>query len=345
MRRWASASLASLVLIALVGLGAWMHFVPEVTFWRFTITLLALITGFYGCLRSGLNLRFADPSLTLPMVLAAGVTISIVQMDAGEARDDLMLLYPVAFLFGVYRYNTRVLIAIALLYSAFFALATLASIWSYRMALNLHHEFFRMGFLPLTLVSFAFIGGHISNLRRRLSQSNDELKAAFKRVEALANHDALTGAYSRRHTMALLEREALRTERGHTLCICMMDIDHFKSINDSHGHAAGDEALKSVCAATQTALRDIDFLGRFGGEEFVVALTQTSLQGATLAAERIRTLIAGSSIKGLPVGKQVTVSIGVAEHHANDTLDATLARADAALYQAKAAGRNRVTAG
>lgn len=340
--RMAIAILASVIVVALTGVGAWMHFVPDVTFWRLAALVLLFVTGFYACFRSGLNLRLSDPSLTLPMMVAAGLTISVVQVDAGMGRDNLMLLYPVAIMFGVFRFNTRVLIGVALLYSTFFAVATIASVWSYRMAMDLNHEIFRVCFLTAVLMWFAFVGGHISTLRQQLRLTNDELKIAIEKAESLANHDALTGAYSRRYVMELLEREGHRAKRGSGLSIGMLDIDHFKSINDTYGHATGDEVLKRICAIIQSALRETDFLGRYGGEEFIVGFALTPAAPAVMVAERIRKTIAESTMSCLPDGRHMTVSIGVAKHRVPDSIERTLARADAALYKAKAAGRDQV---
>ncbi len=340
IQRMALASLASLMMVALTGVGAWLHVVPAVTFWRLAALVAVFVAAFYACFRSGLNLRLSDPSLTLPMMVAAGMTISVVQVDAGVGRDNLMLLYPLVFMFGVFRFNTRELIVVALLYSIFFAIATAASVWSYRMAMEPNHEIFRVCFLSAVLVWFAFVGGNISALRQQLILTNDELKIAVKKAESLANHDALTGACSRRYVMNLLEREGYRAKRGNALSIGMLDLDHFKSINDSYGHATGDEVLKRICAIIQGALRETDFLGRYGGEEFILGFAQTPAAPAALVAERIRKVIAESTM--LPDGKHVTVSIGVAGHHVPQTIEHTLARADAALYKAKAAGRNQV---
>ncbi len=342
IRRMLMASVASAMVVALTGVGAWLNFVPYSTFWRLAAIVSMLVAGFYACFRSGLNLRLSDPSLTLPMMVAAGLTISFVQANAGEARDDLMLLYPVAFMFGVFHLARRALVVMALLFSAFYAVAMGASVWPYRMAADMRYEIFRVGFLAVVLVWFAYVGGNISALRQRLRRTNDELKIAFDRVEVLANHDGLTGAYGRRHLMALLKREGERAERGTALSICMMDIDHFKSINDTYGHGAGDEVIKYFCATIQSALRAVDLLGRYGGEEFVVGLSQAPGAPAVLVAERIRERVAQSTIPCLPAEKRITVSIGVAEHRAPDLIEHTIARADAALYQAKVAGRNRV---
>ena len=342
IRRMLMAGFAAAIAVALTGLGAWLHFLPDATFWRLAGMVLILVTGFYACFRSGLNLRMSDPSLTGPMLVASGLAISIVQVDAGEARSVLMLLYPVVFMFGVFRLRRWELVAVALLFCIFYAVAIGASVWSYRMALDLRHEIFRVIFLTAVLVWFAYIGGNISEMRQELSRANDELKIAFDKVEALANQDVLTGVYSRRYLMAQLEREGIRAERGSTLSICMMDLDHFKSVNDTYGHACGDEVLKNFCATAQGALREIDILGRYGGEEFVVVFPQTSGASAALVAERIRKLVTQSIAPCLRGEKQVTVSIGVAEHHSPDTVQRTLERADAAMFKAKSTGRNRV---
>lgn len=342
IRRMLLASAAATMLVALTGVGAWLDFVPDVTFWRLAVIVVLLVGGFYACFRSGLNLRMPDPSLTAPMLVASGMAISIVQADAGEARSVLMLLYPVAFMFGVFRLRRWELVVMAVLFSVFYAVAIAASVWSYRMALDLRHEIFRVGFLTVVLMWFAYIGGNISAMRQRLRRANDELKIAFEKVETLANLDALTGVYSRRYLMALLEREGNRAERGSTLSIGMMDLDHFKSVNDSYGHACGDEVLKNFCVTAQGALREIDILGRYGGEEFVAVFPQTSGASAALVAERIRKLVAQSMVPCLRGEKQVTVSIGVAEHRSPDSVEHTLERADAAMFKAKSSGRNRV---
>lgn len=342
IRRMLLAGVASAIVVVLTGVGAWLHFLPYATFWRLALMALMLVAGFYACFRSGLNLRMSDPSLTTPMLVAAGLVISIVQADAGEARSVLMLLYPVVFMFGVFRLRRRALVVVALLFSVFYAVAIGASVWSYHLALDLRHEMFRVVFLTAVLVWFAYIGGNFSEMRQELSRANDELRIAFEKVETLANLDALTGAYSRRYLMAQLEREGNRAERGSTLSIGMMDLDHFKSVNDTYGHACGDEVLKGFCATAQGALREIDILGRYGGEEFVVVFPQTSGASAALVAERIRKLVEQSMVPCLRGEKRVTVSIGVAEHRSPDSVQRTLERADAAMFKAKSTGRNRV---
>jgi diguanylate cyclase (GGDEF)-like protein len=162
-----------------------------------------------------------------------------------------------------------------------------------------------------------------------------------------ANTDPLTGVYNRRFFHEVLNRESKRANRHHhPLSLIIMDIDHFKVINDSFGHLSGDQVLKQIGGITRESIRDIDTVCRYGGEEFTIILPQTGLEAASQIAERLRTNIAKFPF---PVGKEnplmVTASLGVACWHGNGCLSGQgtelIQAADRALYAAKDAGRNR----
>ncbi|WP_114968741.1 GGDEF domain-containing protein [Rhodoferax ferrireducens] len=159
------------------------------------------------------------------------------------------------------------------------------------------------------------------------------------KLEHLAKHDSLTNALTRRHMNEACAQELERCRRhGRSMALLVMDLDHFKSINDSYGHQAGDLVLVNFVSMVNALLRQPDQLGRFGGEEFVALLPDTSLDEAILVAERIR---AACALAEHPPA--CTVSIGVTTNQKDkDTVDTLLARADAAMYRAKASGRNRV---
>jgi diguanylate cyclase (GGDEF)-like protein len=161
-------------------------------------------------------------------------------------------------------------------------------------------------------------------------------------VAYLASHDSLTNALTRRHMNELCTIELDRSQRhGRSMALLIMDLDHFKVINDTYGHQSGDRVLMEFVAKVQRLLRRPDRLARFGGEEFVVLLPETSLSDALAVAQRIR---AACAMAG--PGQACTVSIGVTTNHTHgDTIDALIARADKAMYQAKANGRNRVEIG
>ncbi len=166
------------------------------------------------------------------------------------------------------------------------------------------------------------------------------------RAEQLAQLDPLTGLNNRRAFYGMTAAawsNALR--HVHATSVLLLDIDHFKQINDRYGHAEGDAVLKTVAGALKQSVRQGDVLARWGGEEFIVFLPETGLHDATLLAERLRVSIAALSVTGRVGTMAVTASIGVAERADHATLDALIAAADACLFESKQQGRNRVTSG
>lgn len=169
------------------------------------------------------------------------------------------------------------------------------------------------------------------------------LRRSEQELRRLAMTDALTGAFNRRAFMAEAAAEVDRAGRyGHPLTLQMLDIDHFKKINDTYGHAAGDEALKMFTATVQGLLRASDRLGRLGGEEFALLLPETDREGAMLLAERLRQALSEIEVSSEGRSFSFTTSIGVAARRDDEGPEDTLKRADAALYEAKEGGRNRV---
>lgn len=169
-----------------------------------------------------------------------------------------------------------------------------------------------------------------------------ERKAMELELEHRATRDFLTGVYNRHKFMERLQVEWERADRyRRPLSLLLLDIDHFKQINDSYGHDAGDRALCSVVALLQARIRSSDVLGRWGGEEFIVLIPETGLEDAVALAEKLRTGLAGYGCDG--VGR-LTASFGVAQRRAGESVEALLKRSDDALYEAKRGGRNRVCA-
>ncbi len=177
-----------------------------------------------------------------------------------------------------------------------------------------------------------------------LHQANAELQAANAHLARLAACDTLTGLANRRRFFEQANEEIARAQRyGHALSLLMVDLDHFKSINDGYGHAAGDDVLRQLGRCLQDDLRQNDLAARIGGEEFVLLLPETPLLEACQFAERLRQRIAELPQPALRGLLRVTCSIGVASFNpADGCVDSLLERADAACYRAKAAGRNQV---
>jgi diguanylate cyclase (GGDEF)-like protein len=163
-------------------------------------------------------------------------------------------------------------------------------------------------------------------------------------LRLIATVDVLTGLYTRRHILELGGREEERWRRhGGHLSLALIDIDHFKKVNDTYGHASGDEVLKRFAEVCRETFRQIDFIGRFGGEEFLVVLPDTGMDDACAIAERLRLHTESENIVLQKAGIRITASIGVSEMTPADaSLEQAVSRADAALYRAKNNGRNRV---
>ncbi len=183
-------------------------------------------------------------------------------------------------------------------------------------------------------------GGEVGYLTQVFNTMVESLRKHHDELERLSTTDTLTGLSNRRHLMDLLSHEIDRAKRaGQAFSILMLDVDHFKKYNDSHGHQAGDEVLARVSAVLRDSIRPYDCAARYGGEEFLVVLSATSLDRARESAERIRKQVRAEQFKG----GSVTLSIGVAEYPSHgDTAEAVIGQADAALYEAKRAGRDRV---
>jgi len=196
----------------------------------------------------------------------------------------------------------------------------------------------------LTIGQCAFVGLYGSTMRKMLYDRSFELKVAYKRIEELAELDELTGASNRRCIMRMLEEEIARATRSGSPCsIALIDLDWFKRINDAYGHPTGDEVLRTFSITMFANVRSIDRFGRYGGEEFLLVLPEMDAAQAMRALDRLRSIIADLDWSAFSPGMKVTMSAGVATLNRNETSDLFLARADSALYAAKAQGRNRIT--
>ena len=195
----------------------------------------------------------------------------------------------------------------------------------------------------LTIGQCAFVGLYGSSMRKMLYDRSFELKAAYKRIEELAELDELTGSSNRRSIMRMLEEEMARSGRGGSPCsIALIDLDWFKRINDAYGHPTGDEVLRTFSITMFANIRSVDCFGRYGGEEFLLVLPDMDADSALRALDRLRGIIADLDWSAFSPGMRVTMSAGVTALRPNETSDTFLARADSALYAAKAQGRNRI---
>ncbi len=167
---------------------------------------------------------------------------------------------------------------------------------------------------------------------------------ANRKLQRMATTDSLTGLFNRRHMTHLAEKELARFQRsGHPIAFLVLDIDHFKDINDRYGHETGDRVLEDVASIIQAQLRTQDLIARWGGEEFLAVLPNTELQSAQASAERVRKALLAHDWLALTGERiDITISAGVSEFRQDDDLNSAINRADRALYRGKERGRNRV---
>jgi diguanylate cyclase len=175
--------------------------------------------------------------------------------------------------------------------------------------------------------------------------AQNQLKEALETISEISNRDGLTTIYNRRYLETRLSSEFDRTRRyGGTFSMILFDLDFFKKVNDTYGHLGGDKVLVEIAARVRDMLRSSDVIGRYGGEEFVLILPETPLDGARQFAERIREAVAATPVVFDNVPIRVTISMGVTEYHTEMTDHTALThQSDVALYASKGAGRNCVT--
>jgi diguanylate cyclase len=300
----------------------------------------------YAVIRTGVNLSLHDPSLTpAQMVLAFSSGIGWYCI-AGPARGTAFPMLMIIIVFGSFgsdRATTRAVCVAALAVFGVSA-ATMAVLdpVSYTPQVELAHFLVFAALLP----AVAKMAGDYDDLRRRLAAGKAELSAALHRVNELAGSDPLTGLANRRRMQELLEAEVRKQQRTSiAFCVAVVDIDHFKVINDTYGHTTGDQVLQHFAALAKATFRGGDVVARWGGEEFLVLLPMCRLEAALLAAERLRRDTASMCLDALAPSLALTVSIGVAEHVPGEPIGDVVLRADRAVYAAKSSGRNCVMAG
>jgi diguanylate cyclase (GGDEF)-like protein len=323
---------------------AWAQAIPASLAIAYGLAAAVVCGILFALFVSRVNDYFLDPNLTIPQVIVALVIEITCLAYAPNMAFFFFNVLMVVFAFGTLRVPTRQSVAAWLLAVA----ASGAVTYAVRDELTIPHANAAQILLVwlsymLTLARCIVLGLYGAALRAKLDAKNRRLASATEQIELLATRDELTGTLNRRSMMNLLETQvelAARTRRQ--FGIVMLDIDYFKDVNDRHGHAVGDEVLRAFAETAQSTLRANDKLCRYGGEEFLVLLAPGTSEGATIAAERLRAAVAASSWQTIAAGLRVTVSSGVAVLREGEPVCDLLKRADAALYEAKRLGRNRV---
>lgn len=306
------------------------------------LVVLGLIVGFMAAFavftRRGLHTELRDRQLRLPTVVAATVTLLIVFYLEPVTQIALAPFLFVAMAYGLLTLSRRAALVVCT-----------GTLVAYGLVVALHHlerdnaallrlEVLHFVALALSLPAYVLLMGRVRLLHRLLHKTSHQMQS----IAEIARHDALAGCLNRRSILAALEEQKqLADESGIPLCLAVIDLDHFKRVNDEMGHLGGDEVLRTFAQLTQQAVRADDFFGRYGGEEFVLVFPATPLLPALNSCERIRARVESHAWEG-PLRGRVTVSIGVTQYVLGESVMEFFSRADTAMYLAKRGGRNQV---
>jgi diguanylate cyclase (GGDEF)-like protein len=338
MRRFLMAASAYAVSGALVQASAWLGYLPAWMPMWWVIGVVAANAAFFVLLHSGWNLRLPDPSMTEIQLIVSMVAILVVISQADEARGVLLMFLPGPLLFGVLRLNFRQMARVGIvgLVGYMGVIAVLAFHEPERVRLSL--EALYLMSLAAIMFFVCLMGGYISKIR-------SDLASTVSKIGELAQRDPLTGLFNRRNLMERLDIEIARCDRQmrRGITLCMIDLDHFKRVNDTFGHPVGDEVLIGVGKCLANSIRVIDYVARYGGEEFIILLEADSDDLAFAMCERIRAEVGKLGFAAIQE-LSINVSIGMASFAKGESSAKLIERADKALYLAKANGRNCVRA-
>ncbi len=329
--------------VFVTSIGTWTG-VPALPLWSWAMATVATYVTFYIALRSGWSERLRDPSMTQHQVVASLVFAGVSYLFLGPVRGLLPGAMLVVICFGMFKLRVRAVLGVAIL--GWLVLAAAVGLHLALAAppldptLDLAHLFAAF----VMFMAVGVLAGRLSHIRARLTEQRERLNQALARIEALAHRDALTGLFNRRFADEVLTQAVQRQRRQPhpPLCVAIVDLDHFKRVNDLHGHAVGDAVLCAFAQVGLATFRGTDTLARWGGEEFLVILQASDVLAAEQALGRLRSAV---SAYKLPVeGGEIrfAFSAGLTSWRPGDAMAHLLERADRALYQAKAEGRDRV---
>lgn len=306
-------------------------------------TTLGVLIFFALLMRRGLAERLSgDGSLSTPQMVFAMGCIAWGYALAGPLRTALLCLMPVVLAFGIFALEPPAARRLAQLGALMLGVAM-----SWMVAIDPagHPPLLEAACWVMLTASMGMIhllSARLGRLRARLSAQKRELREALQRIGALATRDSLTGLLNRRAAQDELRRLAEDMARsGEPIVVALADLDHFKRVNDNHGHAGGDRVLEAFSRLAAQALRPGDCVARWGGEEFLFVLPGLDEPEAAACLDRLRRSLAATPIDGVPGLAPMSFSAGVSRCRGVDDIQASIERADHSLYAAKRTGRGR----
>ena len=299
---------------------------------------------FYALLRTRFSEHRKESSLAFEQVLFAISAIVLSYALTPQARGTALQLLCLVLAFDMQRLSSRQLVTAACSAVALLCITLGLCWWLRPEGFQMRREVLNLVMAAIQLPALSLIARDVRSVRQRQLQQRIDLQDALGRLQEASQRDSLTGLFNRYHMSHLIDHEVKRFSRhGRSFALAILDIDQFKLVNDQHGHAVGDAVLKTFARLAIDHLPKADALARWGGEEFLVLLPEQGVHEAMRTIEGLRRHIEQFDWASISPGLAVRFSAGITEHHVPlDGEDQLVARADLALYEAKAGGRNQV---
>jgi diguanylate cyclase (GGDEF)-like protein len=303
---------------------------------------LALLT-FYPLVRSRITSKWADPGLVAPQILWASGAMIMAYAVAPVVRPGTFQTLCLIQVFGFMTLRPRAAVRVGVSVIVMLCMAWVFMALSAPQHVNLRAEALKIVGACVDLTVLTLLSRHFANLRQRTYTEKLALAEAARQLIRITCHDSLTGLFNRAHMEERMRAEVQRVSAGGPgFSVALIDLDHFKHVNDSYGHLAGDAVLVKFAQLALSSLRDTDSVGRWGGEEFLILMPDTVPgDNAVVAIRRLHEGLRTARITPQRGPDSITFSCGIADWEPGITLDHLLERADRALYQAKGEGRNR----
>ncbi len=344
--RLAQAALALAVLVAAVaGMNyfVWVGLAEPGRVHRWSFVTVVVMVGFFGLIRSGWSRRFRDPTLTVPQMVFALASGAVAYTLLGAGRGAVFPAMMGVLMLGMFVASPRQMRWVSAYAVVLFGATMATMAWRHPQLYPPVVEFGHFLLVAIMMPAVSLLAGRLSRMRHRSRLQRAELAQALSRLREHITRDELTGLINRRHMVVLMDQELQRCVRsGQTFCLAALDIDRFKPVNEAHGYAVGDAVLRAVAHEAQRQVRLCDVLARWGGDDLVLMMGDSRAALARGGLERLLQRVAALRILNGSVALGVTLSAGLAEHRAGESVDQTLERASQALREAKAQGPGHV---
>ena len=340
---WAGAALLYLAAIFVLYLQVRAGTVAPKGAWRLITFGVAGVLLFFLIVRYSTALGIAPRQLAVAQALFAVVCNIGVYSLMGEVRGVMLMAMLVVMMFCTFSLRPRATLGLCAITIGLLGMAMAWLAWRDPLAFPAREELTHFLVASSSLLAVALLTGEMSKLRSNLKAKQQDLHEALAQIRTLATIDELTCLANRRYMNEVLANEERRLcEPDSPLCIALLDIDFFKNVNDRFGHDGGDSVLRTFAAAARGELRAGDLLARWGGEEFLLMLPDTSVAEALPVLKRMADRVRAVVIPGVDMERDLTFSAGLVQRAGAEPFTETITRADHAMYQAKGSGRDKV---